>query len=79
MPEVVEWSQVRYDAYAFLAIDVKPARQGHQTTFTVRTLADALPGTNEAYSEIDRITLRRRAGEARITRVDRGPAPDPTP
>ncbi|SEP58728.1 Calcineurin-like phosphoesterase [Microlunatus flavus] len=79
VPEVVDWSQVRYDAYAFLAIDVKPAKQGHHTTFTIRTLADALPGTNEAYSEIDRITLRRRAGEGRIRRLDAGPAADPTP
>ena len=79
VPEVVGWSQVRYDAYAFLAIDVKPARQGKHTTFTVRTLADALPGTNEAYSEIDRITLQRRAGEGRIHRIETGPFPDPTP
>lgn len=80
VPEVVSWSQVRYDAYAFLAIDVKPALQGRHTTFTIRTLADALPGTNEAYSEIDRITLQRRAGEGRIRRLDSSAeAVDPTP
>jgi len=79
VPEVVSWSQVRYDAYAFLAIDVKPAAHGKHTTLTVRTLADGLPATNEAHSEIDRITLQRRAGESRIHKVDRGPAPDPTP
>ncbi|MGI3780646.1 MAG: hypothetical protein ACRYG2_07700, partial [Janthinobacterium lividum] len=79
VPEEIGWSQVRYDDYAFLAIDVKPAAYGKHTTFTIRTLADALPGTNEAYSEIDRITLQRRAGEGRIHHVDRGPFPDPTP
>ena len=65
-PETIEWSQVRYDDYAFIAVDVKPARYGHPTTMTVRTLADALPGRNEPYSEIDRITLRRTSGRSRI-------------
>jgi calcineurin-like phosphoesterase family protein len=67
IPEVIEWSQVRYDDYAFLAVDVAPALAGKTTTFTIRTLADALPGTNEALSEIDRITLKRVAGDGRIT------------
>ncbi len=66
VPESIEWSQVRYDGYAFIAVDVEPAAPGRRTTFTVRTLADALPGTNEAYSEIDRLTLRRTAGRGRI-------------
>jgi hypothetical protein len=60
--EAIDWSQVRYDDYAFIAVDVVPARAGATTTFTVRTLADALPGTNQAYTEIDRITLSRVAG-----------------
>ncbi len=64
--EVVTWSQVRYDDYAFIAVDVVPARAGQATTFTIRTLADALPGTNEAFTEIDRVTLKRTAGESRI-------------
>lgn len=68
VPEAVDWSQVRYDAYAFIAVDVKPAAPGRTTTFTIRTLADALPGTNEQYSEIDRITLKRTAGDGAITR-----------
>ncbi|HEY0240464.1 MAG TPA: metallophosphoesterase family protein [Friedmanniella sp.] len=78
VPEEITWSQVRYDAYAFLAIDVEPAAYGKPTSFTIRTLADALPGTNEAYSEIDRITLRRRAGQGRIRHVQPVSATDPT-
>ena len=66
VPEEIEWSQVRYDDYAFIAVDVKPARYGRPTTMTIRTLADALPGRNEPYSEIDRVTLRRAAGTSRI-------------
>jgi hypothetical protein len=66
VPEQIEWSQVRYDDYAFIAVDVAPARVGRHTTMTIRTLADALPGRNEPYSEIDRVTLRRTAGRARI-------------
>jgi len=64
--EEVTWSQVRYDDYAFLAIDVEPAVLGKKTTLTIRTLADALPGTNEPYTEIDRITLERKAGHGRV-------------
>ncbi|MCW2142574.1 hypothetical protein BXY51_007164, partial [Actinoplanes cyaneus] len=60
VPEAVEWSQVRYDGYAFIAVDVVPPnRAGGETTLTVRTLAGALPGTGKPYTEIDRITLRR--------------------
>jgi hypothetical protein len=61
--EEVDWSQVRYDDYAFIAVDVVPAGVGKPTTFTVRTLADALPGSGQPYTEIDRVTLRRIAGE----------------
>jgi hypothetical protein len=66
VPEVVTWSQVRYDNYAFIAVDVVPARAGKPTTFTIRTLADALPGSNEPLTEIDRLTLRRIAGNGAI-------------
>jgi hypothetical protein len=66
VPEAIEWSQVRYDGYAFIAVDVVPAAPGRRTTLTIRTLADALPGTNEAYSEIDRLTFRRTAGRSRV-------------
>ncbi|BCY13492.1 metallophosphoesterase family protein [Actinoplanes sp. L3-i22] len=63
VPESVDWSQVRYDGYAFIAVDVvPPTRAGDSTTLTVRTLADALPGTGKPYSEIDRITLKRTSG-----------------
>jgi hypothetical protein len=62
VPEVVTWSQVRYDSYAFIAVDVKPARAGHPTTLTIRSLADGLPGSNAQNTEIDRITLKRVAG-----------------
>lgn len=50
--------------------DVVPAAVGRKTTFTIRTLADALPGTNAPYSEIDELTLRWTAGPGRI-RPDR--------
>jgi hypothetical protein len=66
-PETVEWSRVRYDGYAFLAVDVTPARVGRPTTMTLRTLADALPGHPGPYTEIDRVTLTRTAGKARIS------------
>jgi hypothetical protein len=66
VPETVDWSQVRYDDYAFIAVDVVPARHGQRTTFTIRSLADALPGSGQPYTEIDRITLARTAGLSRI-------------
>jgi hypothetical protein len=65
--EEVEWSQVRYDAYAFIAVDVVPAAPGRRTTFTIRTLANALPGSKAPYTEIDRIILARTAGLNLIT------------
>ena len=61
-PETVAWSRTRYDGYAFLAVDVRPAAPGRTTTMTLRTLADAVPGRPEPYTEIDRVTLRRTAG-----------------
>ena len=67
VPEQVDWSQVRYDGYAILAVDVVPARVGRPTTMTLRTLADAVPGSREPYGEIDRLTLRRVAGRSRIS------------
>jgi hypothetical protein len=66
VPEVIEWSQVRYDDYAFIAVDVHPARLGRPTTLTIRTLADALPGSNRPFTEIDRVTLQRTAGRGRL-------------
>jgi hypothetical protein len=66
VPEQVDWSQVRYDGYAILAVDVVPARVGRPTTMTLRTLADAVPGRREPYTEIDRVTLRRTAGKSRL-------------
>ncbi|OJF10509.1 calcineurin-like phosphoesterase family protein [Couchioplanes caeruleus] len=71
VPEVVDWSQVRYDDYAFIAVDVVPAARGARTTLTVRSLADALPGTRKPYTEIDRITLARTAGRGAITPDER--------
>ncbi|GAA4589032.1 hypothetical protein BJY16_008762 [Actinoplanes octamycinicus] len=63
VPESVDWSQVRYDGYAFIAVDVAPpVATGGSTTMTVRTLADALPGSGKPYSEIDRIVLKRTSG-----------------
>ena len=69
VPEAIDWSQVRYDDYAFIAVDVKLGRAGQKTTFTVRTLADALPGSSTPYTEIDRITLERTAGASGILHV----------
>ncbi|MPQ96956.1 twin-arginine translocation signal domain-containing protein [Modestobacter sp. I12A-02628] len=63
VPEQIDWSQVRYDDYAFLAVDVVPARRGGTTTMTLRTLADALPGSGTPFTEIDRVTLTRVAGQ----------------
>lgn len=66
VPEEIEWSQVRYDHYAFIAVDVVPAKPGAKTTFTIRTIADALPSSGKPYSEIDRVTLERVAGRNAI-------------
>ncbi|WP_030438946.1 hypothetical protein [Actinoplanes subtropicus] len=65
------YSQVRYDDYAFIAVDVVPGRHGERTTFTVRTLADALPGSGKPYTEIDKITFERTAGRSRIRTIER--------
>ena len=59
---------VDYDCHPEGAVDVTPARVGRPTTMVIRTLADALPGTNEPYSEIDRLTLKRIAGRSRTAR-----------
>ena len=66
VPEEIEWSQVRYDDYAFIAVDVVPAAPGAKSTFTIRTIADALPGSGLPYSEIDRVTFERVAGHNAI-------------
>jgi hypothetical protein len=71
VPEEISWSQVRYDDYAFIAVDVKPATLGRHTTMTIRTLADALPGSSAKFTEIDRVTLRRRAGLGALTLIPR--------
>jgi hypothetical protein len=67
VPEAIDWSQVRYDDYAFIAVDVKPGRAGQKTTLTIRTLADALPGSGTPYTEIDRLTLERTAGKSGVS------------
>jgi 3',5'-cyclic AMP phosphodiesterase CpdA len=72
VPEEVDWSQVRYDGYAFIAVDVVPAARGARTTLTVRSLADALPGSKQPYTELDRITLARTAGRGAITETSEG-------
>ncbi len=51
-PESVDWSQVRYDNYAVLAVDVVPAAPGAVTTMTLRAVTDT--GV-----EIDRLVLER--------------------
>jgi hypothetical protein len=51
-PETVDWSQSRYLDYAYLSIDVRPARPGGTASLQVRAISDL--GT-----EIDRVELRR--------------------
>ena len=70
VPEEVNWSQVRYDDYAFLAVDVHPAHHGTPTRMTIRTLADALPGSGAKFTEIDRITLKRMSGHCHLAVAD---------
>lgn len=79
VPEAIDWSQVRYDDYAFIAVDVAPAAAGRVTTFTVRVLADALPHTNEAYTEIDRITMQRVAGRNALLITEKTHSPRKKP
>jgi len=57
--ESVDWSQVRYDNYAFLAVDALPAAPGATTTLTLRAVTDL-------GQEIDRLTLSRRAGDSSV-------------
>ncbi|MFC4949591.1 metallophosphoesterase [Pseudonocardia sp. GCM10023141] len=52
VPEKVDWSQTRYLDYAFLTVDVVPARPGGTSTMTVRAISD-LGG------EIDKVTITR--------------------
>lgn len=51
-PETIDWSQARYLDYAFLSIDVEPARPGGTSTMKVRAVSDL--GV-----EIDSITIIR--------------------
>jgi hypothetical protein len=56
IPDAVDWSQARYLDYAYVTVDVvPPPGPGQTTTMTLRTITDT--GT-----EIDRVTLARRAG-----------------
>ena len=66
-PESVDWSQVRYDDYAVLAVDVVPAGPGRLTTMILRAITDT--GV-----EIDRLVLERRVPVGLPA-----PAPAPTP
>jgi hypothetical protein len=53
--ETVDWSQVRYRDYGFIALDVVPAPTGQQTTMTLRFI-------NEQGQELDRVVFTRTAG-----------------
>jgi hypothetical protein len=53
--ETVDWSQVRYDDYGFVALDVVPAAAGLTTTMTLRFI-------NEQGRELDRAVFYRIAG-----------------
>lgn len=54
--ETVDWSQVRYDDYGFIALDVSPARTGHRTTMTLRFI-------DQQGRELDRVVFHRTAGQ----------------
>jgi hypothetical protein len=54
--ETVDWSQVRYADYGFVALDVTPAPRGHRTTMTLRFI-------NQQGRELDRVVFSRIAGE----------------
>jgi len=51
--ETVDWSQARYRDYAFIALDVIPARPDGTTTMTVRAI-------NEQGAEFDRVVFSRK-------------------
>ena len=53
--ETVDWSQARYQDYAFIALDVVPAAPDGTTTMTVRAI-------NEFGVEFDRVVFTRTAG-----------------
>ena len=54
--ETVDWSQVRYADYGFVALDVTPARRGQRTTMVLRFI-------NQQGRELDRVVFSRTAGE----------------
>jgi len=56
--ETIDWSQARYRDYAFIALDVVPARPDGTTTMTLRAI-------NEQGAEFDRVIFSRRAGGRR--------------
>lgn len=51
-PETVDWSQTRYLDYAYLSIEIRPARPGGITSMRVRAISDL-------GKEIDRVELVR--------------------
>jgi hypothetical protein len=53
--ETVDWSQVRYADYGFIALDVTPARHGRRTTMVLRFI-------NQQGRELDRVVFTRVAG-----------------
>ncbi|WP_331770413.1 metallophosphoesterase family protein (plasmid) [Embleya sp. NBC_00888] len=57
LDETVEWSRVRFRGNAFIAVDVRPAAAGRETTMTIRTLS-------ATGAQIDTVTLVRDAGTA---------------
>jgi hypothetical protein len=50
--ETVDWSQVRYSDYGFIALDVTPAAPGQRTTMVLRFI-------NEQGRELDRVVFSR--------------------
>ena len=54
--ETIDWSQARYRDYAFIALDVVPAKPGHASTMTLRAI-------NQQGVEFDRVVFSRKAGE----------------
>ncbi len=56
--ETIDWSPARYRDYAFIALDVVPARTGQATTMTLRAIS-------QRGVEFGRVVFSRKAGEGR--------------
>ena len=69
--ETVDWSQVRYRDYGFIALDVAPAPTGQRTTMTLRFI-------NEQGQELDRVCLHPDSRSLSSRRATSGKHGSPT-